>query len=71
MANNPLSSITVLSIEQALTLDERLRAAGVPSTLVVVEGGDHGLNPLPGKNAAPTWDEISRMIVEFIKENLF
>jgi acetyl esterase/lipase len=57
-------------IEQARILDERLRAAGVPSTLVVVEGGDHGLNPLPGKTATPTWDEISRMILEFLQKYL-
>ncbi len=60
----------VVPIEQALILDERLRAAGVPSTLVIVKGGDHGLNPLPGKTAEPTWEEISRMILEFLEENL-
>jgi acetyl esterase/lipase len=61
----------VVPIAQALTLDERLKAAGVPSTLVIVKGGDHGLNPLPGKTAEPTWTEISRMIQEFLLANLF
>jgi acetyl esterase/lipase len=60
----------VVPIEQALTLDERLKAAGVPSTLVIVKGGDHGLNPLPGKTAEPTWADISTMILEFLKQNL-
>jgi acetyl esterase/lipase len=60
----------VVPIAQALTLDERLKAAGVPSTLVIVTGGDHGLNPLPGKTAAPTWEEISRMIRDFLVKNL-
>ncbi len=61
----------VVPIEQALTLDERLKAAGVPSTLVIVKGGDHSLNPLPGKAAEPAWTEISRMIEEFLLSNLF
>jgi acetyl esterase/lipase len=61
----------VVPIAQALTLDENLKAAGVPSTLVIVKGGDHSLNPLPGKTAAPTWEEISRMIREFLEANLF
>jgi acetyl esterase/lipase len=60
----------VVPIEQAVILDERLRAAGVPSTLVIVKGGDHSLNPLPGKTAEPTWEEISRMILEFLEKNL-
>ena len=61
----------VVPIEQALALDERLKAAGVPSTLVIVKGGDHSLNPLPGKAAEPAWTEISRMIQEFLLSNLF
>jgi acetyl esterase/lipase len=60
----------VVPIEQAQILDEKLTAAGVPSTLVVVKGGDHGLNPLPGKTAEPAWEEISRIILEFLKDNL-
>jgi acetyl esterase/lipase len=60
----------VVPIAQALTLDERLQEAGVPSTLVIVKGGDHGLNPLPGKTAEPTWEEISHMIRDFLVENL-
>ncbi|MBN2084594.1 MAG: alpha/beta hydrolase [Anaerolineales bacterium] len=61
----------VVPIQQALTLEERLTAAGVPSTLVIVYGGDHSLNPLPGKTTEPTWEEISRMIREFLLANLF
>ncbi|MGB7538865.1 MAG: alpha/beta hydrolase [Anaerolineales bacterium] len=60
----------VVPIAQALTLDERLKAAGVPSTLVIVRGGDHGLNPLPGQTAEPGWEEISRLIQEFLVKNL-
>jgi acetyl esterase/lipase len=57
-------------VEQAAILDERLKAAGVPSQLVIVQGGDHGLNPLPGKTAVPSHDEITQIIVEFLEENL-
>jgi acetyl esterase/lipase len=60
----------VVPLEQATILDERLRAAGVPSTLVIVKGGDHGLNPLPGKTAEPAWPEISQMILAFLEKNL-
>jgi acetyl esterase/lipase len=60
----------VVPIEQATILDGRLRAAGVPSTMVIVKGGDHSLNPLPGKTSEPTWQEISRMVLEFLKKNL-
>jgi len=60
----------VVPIEQALTLDAKLKDAGVPSTLVIVQGGDHGLNPLPGKSAEPPWEEISRIILDFLEENL-
>jgi acetyl esterase/lipase len=60
----------VVPIEQATILDDKLKTAGVPSTLVIVKGGDHGLNPLPGKTAEPSWDEISRMILEFLEKNL-
>jgi acetyl esterase/lipase len=57
-------------IEQALVLDEKLKEAGVPSTLVTVRGGDHGLNPLPGKTAEPAWEEISRIVLGFLRDNL-
>ncbi len=60
----------VVPIQQALTLDEKLKEAGVPATLVIVKGGDHGLNPLPGKTASPTWEEISKIILEFLQKNL-
>ncbi len=60
----------VVPVEQAEILDGRLKAAGVPSTLVIVRGGDHGLNPPPGGTAEPAWDEISLRIREFLVENL-
>jgi acetyl esterase/lipase len=60
----------VVPIAQALTLDERLQAAGVPSTLVIVKGGDHGLNPLPGQTAEPAWEAIARTTRDFLVKNL-
>jgi acetyl esterase/lipase len=60
----------VVPIEQAEVLDEKLKEAGVPSTLVIVKGGDHGVNPLPGKTAEPSGEEISRIILAFLEKNL-
>jgi acetyl esterase/lipase len=50
-------------VNQAEALHSALTAAGIPSTLVVVTNGDHGLQ---GKDASPTQDEISEMILEFL-----
>jgi acetyl esterase/lipase len=57
-------------LEQATILDARLKAAGVSSTLVVVQNGGHDLKALPGKTAAPSQEEISNLILEFLEKNL-
>jgi acetyl esterase/lipase len=53
--------------EQSTILDEKLTAAGVPSTLVIVKGGDHGLQ---GPDASPTPAEVYQMILDFLETNL-
>lgn len=53
--------------EQSTLMDEQLRAAGVPSTLVVVQGGDHGLG---GPEANPSPSQVYQMIVDFLNEHL-
>jgi acetyl esterase/lipase len=50
-------------VNQAEALHAALTQAGVPSTLVVVENGDHGLQ---GADASPTQEQISAMILEFL-----
>lgn len=57
----------VVPLDQAETLHARLSEAGVASTLVIVHNGNHGLQ---GKDASPTPEEISAMILEFLEENL-
>ncbi len=57
-------------VDQAETLDARLKAAGVPSTLIIVKGGDHGLQGLNGNPTAPTAAEISQDILGFLNTNL-
>ncbi len=57
-------------VDQAETLEARLKAAGVPSTLIVVKGGDHGLQGLNGNPTAPTAAEISQDILDFLNTNL-
>lgn len=60
----------VVPVEQARTLHSKLSETGVPSTLVIVEGGDHGLRKPNGGDASPTGAEINQVIVEFLEENL-
>lgn len=57
----------VVPVEQAEILQALLTEAGISSTLVIVEGGDHGLQ---GTNATPTQAEISQMISDFFENNL-
>ncbi len=58
---------TLVPPEQSRLLHERLKAAGVPSTLVVVKNGGHGL-----RNAGilPTKREMVKMIGDFFDEHL-
>lgn len=53
--------------EQSRIMDEHLRAAGVPSTIIIVEGGDHGLG---GPDANPSPSEVYEMIVNFLMAQL-
>lgn len=57
----------VVPVEQSQILHERLVAAGVPSTLIIVEGGDHSLQ---GPNTTPGQDEISAAINDFLETTL-
>jgi acetyl esterase/lipase len=60
----------VVPLEQAKILDKKLKEAGVPSTLVIIQGGDHGLQGLNGGTTVPTQEEYSKMISDFLHENL-
>lgn len=60
----------IVPLEQGPALHERLEAAGAPSTLLVVQGGDHSLRGLPGRPTVPTQEEIEAAILEFLETNL-
>ena len=60
----------VLPVEQAEIMHARLTEAGVPSTLVIVENGDHSLQALPGKETSPGPEEINQIIFDFLENNL-
>lgn len=60
----------VVPLEQAKTLDRALQQAGVSSKLVIVQGGDHGLQSLDGSPTVPSQAEYSKMISDFIEANL-
>jgi len=60
----------VVPVEQARILHDKFTETGVPSTLVIVEGGDHGLRKPTGEDANPTGAQIDQMIIEFLEENL-
>jgi dipeptidyl aminopeptidase/acylaminoacyl peptidase len=57
-------------VDQAQTLDADLKAAGVPSTLIIVKGGEHNLQSVNGSPTVPTGDEITKAIVDFLNTNL-
>jgi acetyl esterase/lipase len=57
----------IVPVEQAEILHARLTEASIPSQLVVVTGGGHGLD---GREATPTWAEINEMILDFFKKHL-
>lgn len=54
---------------QSQELYDRLQAAGVPSTLVMVKNAGHGLVPQAGE-ISPSHQEINNMIVDFFKQEL-
>lgn len=60
----------VVPVEQGRALHERLAQAGVDSTLVIVQGGDHGLKGLNGRTTTPSEAAISETILEFLEKNL-
>jgi len=51
------------------TLAERLKAAGVPVTLVIVKNADHNFNP-EGGPMSPTRAEVTQMIADFFDQYL-
>ena len=57
-------------VEQAKTLDAKLKAAGVSSKLVIVQNGEHGLTSLNGNPTVPSSQEISQLILDFLNINL-
>jgi len=57
-------------VEQAQTLDAKLKAAGVSSTLIIVQGGLHSLNSADGSPTVPTQEQISQAILDFLNANL-
>ncbi len=57
-------------VEQARTLDAKLKAAGVSSTLIIVQGGEHSLDSIDGSPTVPTQEELSQKILDFLNANL-
>lgn len=56
-------------LSQSVTLDARLRAAGVPSTLVVVRNAGHGFRPAGG-DPSPSRAELTRMLADFFDRHV-
>jgi len=57
----------VVPVAQSENFHAQLTAAGVPSTLIIVQGGDHGLQ---GPQITPTQEEIFAAINMFLETNL-
>jgi acetyl esterase/lipase len=56
-------------VEQAQLFHECLQAAGVKSTLVIVQNGDHGLGSADGSET-PKWDVLWPKLTAFLRESL-
>ena len=57
--------------EVSIAFKEALEKAGVPVRMVVVQGGDHGLNGPPGgPPAEPDKDGVRALILDFFEKNL-
>ena len=59
----------VVPLSQSQILYERLQAAGVPATLVVVKNAGHGFQPAGGA-ISPTRAELARLIADFFDQHL-
>ena len=58
-------------LEVSIAFREALEKAGVPVRMVVVQGGDHGLNALAGgPPAEPDKDGVHALILDFFEKNL-
>ena len=59
----------IVPAEQAALFDQRLRAAGVPSQLVIIQNAGHGLIPM-GKPLQPSAAEVIQMMFTFFAQHL-
>jgi acetyl esterase/lipase len=57
-------------VDQAKSLDAKLKAARVSSKLVIIKGGEHSLNSTDGSPTVPTQEEIGQIILDFLNTNL-
>ncbi len=60
---------TLVPVSQSLELYERLRAVGIPVTLVIVKNAGHGFAPVGGV-IRPTRTEITKLIANFFDQHL-
>ncbi len=60
---------TTVPPEQSQILYDRLRAAGVPATLVIVKNAGHGFTPVGGA-ISPSRAELTQKIVNFFDQTL-
>ena len=58
-------------IAQSIAFKEALEKAGIPVKLVIVKGGDHGLNGPPGGPPPdPDKEGVHALILDFFEKNL-
>jgi dipeptidyl aminopeptidase/acylaminoacyl peptidase len=60
---------TTVPPEQSQILYDRLKAAGVPATLVIVKNAGHGFAPVGGA-ISPSRMEVTKMIADFFDKDL-
>jgi len=61
---------TAVPLSQSVALYQLLLEAGVSAQLVVVQNGGHGFGPSGGGEMSPSREEITRMTVDFFRQQL-
>ncbi len=61
---------SLVPLSQSELFLERLHQAGVSARLIVVADAQHGLSPASGKPISPSRPDITRMLVEFFRNEL-
>jgi acetyl esterase/lipase len=61
---------SLVPVEQSRLYSQALTDAGIENELILVEGVGHGFAPVKGMEMKPSWDEITRDLLDFLDKHL-